>query len=274
MLKLLRVILFSVMALMAVIVVAQEGIRFERYQLDDGAVMRVVRADPSKYRIVLAANEKRVLQTVQTFSEQYPEAVAMINAGFFHENGTPAGFFKYQGEWWRQGVKPRAVLGLGQKDGRQSLVIDRMQKRNGQLYAWWGPQYWWQSVDDIVGGAPVLLYSGQKVDFSEERLARSFVNSRYARSAFCVTGTGEMLMVHVTGSGRLMHKMGRRQGLSLSELADKLSALGCNDALNLDGGGSAVMMVDDQVFAANGFWYLATHPIANVLLFEPIFEHV
>lgn len=270
MLKLWSYALVWVVASVSVIARAQEGLRFERYRLDDGAVMRVVRADPNKYRVVLAANERRTLQTIQTFRAQYPASVALINAGFFQESGAPAGFFKYKGQWWCQSLKPRAVLGIGQKDDKQSLLIDRMQKRDGHLVSWWGPAAWWQSVDNIVGGAPVLLYAGEKVDFREERLARSFENSRYARSAFCVTGAGDMLMVHVSGSGRLMHKIGRRQGLSLSMLADKLHDLGCVDALNLDGGGSAVMMVDEQVFAANGFWQMATHPIANVLLFEPI----
>lgn len=246
------------------------GLSNEYYQLDDGAKMHVIRASAQRYKLILAINPDRKLQTVQEFALQNPRAQAIINAGFFGEKGDPSGFFKYRGKWWSGSRKPRAVLGIGQWQDRQVVFIDRLQKRHGQLHAWWGSEAWWRAADNIVGGAPVLLIDGKKVDFHEEALAPEFVENRYARSAFCLTTTGDMLMVHVAGSGKLMHKLGRRQGMSLAMLADQLQALGCADALNLDGGGSAVLMTGGKVIAANSFWWWMGHPISNVLMFEPV----
>jgi exopolysaccharide biosynthesis protein len=64
----------------------------------------------------------------------------------------------------------------------------------------------------------------------------------HPRTALGVDATGRLLMLVVV-DGR---QPGLREGMSEYELAELLAGLGCQDALNLDGGGSSVMLMADS----------------------------
>lgn len=96
----------------------------------------------------------------------------------------------------------------------------------------------WTSVQEAVGGGPVLLLNGKEdIQVAREHMALSFSTARHPRSALAVKGDGTVLILAVDGRQALS------RGMSLPELAATLKDLGAVDAVNLDGGGSTCLSV-------------------------------
>jgi hypothetical protein len=89
---------------------------------------------------------------------------------------------------------------------------------------------------------------------------------RYPRAALAIAGD-DLLAVVCDG------RANDEAGLTLSELADALVQLGAEDALNLDGGGSASLVVDGRLRnhprEEHGVPLPAGRPIATAIAFMP-----
>lgn len=95
-----------------------------------------------------------------------------------------------------------------------------------------------------LAGAPLLLSGGVPAPgllggVLPEALSRSHVHGRHPRTAVALSAERIMLVV-VDG-----RQPGWSSGVALSELSSLLFSLGASDALNLDGGGSSRMWVED-----------------------------
>jgi hypothetical protein len=91
-----------------------------------------------------------------------------------------------------------------------------------------------------------LQYSSGSVPFPPTVYPLDWENGRAARMAVAVLD-GLVAIIHAGGSKSQAYRPGiDNLGLSLSELTDFASHLGCSDCLNLDGGGSATMRVDGK----------------------------
>jgi len=89
-----------------------------------------------------------------------------------------------------------------------------------------------------LGGGPRLVAQGRPfVPFAREWFASRLFAVRAPRTAVGITAPGKLLFVTVDGGGR------RNTGMTLPELARLMVQLGAVDAMNLDGGGSATMVV-------------------------------
>jgi len=91
----------------------------------------------------------------------------------------------------------------------------------------------------VVGGDPLLLVGGRRADEGAVRERPRFAAGRHPRTAAGFDReTGRAWLVVVDG------RQGRySDGMTLPELTALLEALGVDDAVNLDGGGSSVMVV-------------------------------
>ncbi len=99
----------------------------------------------------------------------------------------------------------------------------------------------WDSLEYMVGGAPLLLHQGVKIiNFSAERTLDSFLTHRYARTAIGVLSNGNWIFV-------VVEKKDLFDGMTIYELRDFMAELGCVHALNLDGGGSSTMVYEGMV---------------------------
>jgi len=99
----------------------------------------------------------------------------------------------------------------------------------------------WPSKDYIVGGVPVLVHDGRVTeDFEAEKISTAFAR-RHPRSAIGILADGTWILVVVDG-----RQPGLSVGMTLKELAQFLKALGCREALNLDGGGSSAMVLQGK----------------------------
>ena len=98
----------------------------------------------------------------------------------------------------------------------------------------------WKDVNHIISGGPYLVKNGEVyVDMTEQKL--SAIGGRNPRTAIGYTKDNNLIML--TADGR----EGASIGLTLNELANLMKNLGCVNAMNLDGGGSTVMLIKGQV---------------------------
>lgn len=119
------------------------------------------------------------------------------------------------------------------------------------------------SLRSLVGGWPRLVVDGASVADSIQLKAEGVfpgLAERHPRTAVGMTRDSSTLIL-VTVDGR----QARSVGMSLSELAGLMLALGAREAVNLDGGGSTTMIVGGRV--AN--WpsdSAGPRPVGNALL--------
>ncbi|MBQ5435486.1 MAG: phosphodiester glycosidase family protein, partial [Bacteroidales bacterium] len=84
---------------------------------------------------------------------------------------------------------------------------------------------------------PMLLVGGECEPVTKD----GFNTARHPRTAVGRRTDGTVVLVVADGRNELA------AGLTMAELQQVMAALGCRDAINLDGGGSTAMVVRGQV---------------------------
>jgi hypothetical protein len=129
---------------------------------------------------------------------------------------------------------------------------------------------------DLLQAGPLLVRNGRSAIVAGDDIegfsagARQFDSDitvgRYPRAAL---GTDGRRLLAVSCDGRTR----RDAGMTLGELADALVDLGCTDALNLDGGGSASLVhqgrLRNRPREEHGVDLLGGRPIVTAIAFEP-----
>ena len=96
----------------------------------------------------------------------------------------------------------------------------------------------WESGLDypnMMTARPMLIFDGETMPLQEDL---EFVSNRHNRTAVGIRDDGTVLLIVVDG------RAPKADGMSLQELQKVMQWLGCRDALNLDGGGSATFYAD------------------------------
>ena len=165
-----------------------------------------------------------------------PRIVAAVNGDFFTPEGLPLGTEVVGGDVrrvrdrpafaWRPGAPP--WMGVPTTEGDSVLVV-----------GWRIPRGAPDGVSQVVGGFPQLLVEGGRVGDLLVGENPSFAAARHPRTAVGFDpSSGHLWLVGVDG-----RQSGYSDGMSLPELAGLLEALGVTQAVNLDGGGSTVMVL-------------------------------
>jgi len=104
------------------------------------------------------------------------------------------------------------------------------------------PDHGWEKADLILGGGPLLLFAGRRIEEPEEEsISQAFFYSRHPRTAVGKRSDGTLLLVTVDG-----RQPRQSVGMSLPELTDLFLELEAVFAVNLDGGGSTTMTVGGE----------------------------
>ncbi len=99
----------------------------------------------------------------------------------------------------------------------------------------------WESLDYIVGGAPLLVHQSTRIlDFEFEQTVPGFLLNKHARTAVGILPNGHWIFV-------IVDKTGLFDGMTMDELSELMADLGCVHALNLDGGGSSTMVYEGVI---------------------------
>jgi hypothetical protein len=119
-----------------------------------------------------------------------------------------------------------------EKDGRPALVIDG---KNGATIAKIHEPP--QDAEQVIAGSDIIVREGKDV----ARTGKGFPDGPHPRTAVGIADGGKRLLL-VVADGRDKEKA---IGMSLTALAKVMLDLGCDSALNLDGGGSSVIVLRD-----------------------------
>ena len=133
-----------------------------------------------------------------------------------------------------------------------------------------------EPAGDLLQAGPLLVAGGRTVYTDGEdpegfsagahQFDSDITAGRYPRAALGIAGD-RVLAVACDGRSR------RDAGMTLGELAGALVALGANDALNLDGGGSASLVhagrLRNRPRGQHGADLLEGRPIATAIVFDP-----
>ena len=162
--------------------------------------------------------------------------VAAVNADFFTPGGAPVGTEVVDGRVTARGVRPVFAWRAGAPPWMGVQPVDG----RGVAPAWAGGRPG-EPAEEVVGGFPDLLDDGARVGDLEVRARPSFAAARHPRTAVAYDEDAGRLWLVVVDGRQPPHSA----GMSLPELTTLLEALGAEEALNLDGGGSTTMVVGD-----------------------------
>lgn len=218
-------------------------------------------APGARFDIVPAG--ERTLEKTTALAGRY-DAVAAINGSFFNMKA-PYGSVNYlrvDGEE----LAPNAYDAYenDRPNGRSVRQEGAVATFEGAMYVLKSDDLarWEHDIEaeDVVTAGPVLLVGG--VD--ETLVKNDFNTRRNPRTAVGRKADGTVLLVVADGRNRAA------AGLSMRELQQVMAALGCIDAINLDGGGSTTMVVRGEVVNHPSdnrkFDPAGERPVANVIL--------
>lgn len=101
------------------------------------------------------------------------------------------------------------------------------------------PEKGWESLEEystVLTSGPLLMLDKEVI----EQVDQPFNANRHPRTAVGLTADNKLISVVVDGRNSQAH------GMSIGELTELMKALGCVEAMNLDGGGSSTAWVKDH----------------------------
>lgn len=218
--------------------------------------IHILTVNPNEHLIIpVKASESELGRETVTNLAKSHGALAAVNGGFWELNGKPAGALKINHQWIGTPIKPRGAIGWS--TANQKVLIDRVLTNYSlekcpaedliEVIPVSIPPYTtsdeWNEVEHIVGGTPVLIRNGTIIeDFTPEQTRKSFLINRYPRTAVGIKENGDWIFVVV--DSRFLGCFG---GMTMKKLAEFMCNLGCVEALNLDGGESSTMVIENKV---------------------------
>lgn len=187
-----------------------------------------------KYKFDIGFDPKVLIPTSE-FGKK-ANAIAAINGTFFDvKNGGSVDFIKSNGEV----INENRLLTNGKRAIHQkSAIVIKNGKLN--IEKWNNEENWEKSLfaDDIMVSGPLLILNQM-----EEKLdtSNTFNKTRHPRTAVAITKNNNVLLITVDG------RNANSAGMSLFELSKVLFWLNAKDAINLDGGGSTTLWLNNRV---------------------------
>ena len=110
----------------------------------------------------------------------------------------------------------------------------------------------------VLVSGPILLIGGKKMPLENSE----FVKKRHPRACVCETADRRIFLIAIDG------RSAEASGMNLKEAQDFLLRLNCKDAINLDGGGSTTLWINDG--QAKGILNIPSdkegeRPVANII---------
>jgi len=133
-----------------------------------------------------------------------------------------------------------------------------------------------QPAGDLVTAGPMLVGAGRSLLDGQDREGFSAAASQFdsditaERHPRCALGLSRTEVLAVACDGR---RTAVDEGLDLAELARLMIALGCEDAINLDGGGSATLVhrghLLNRPYSSVDQPAPESRPVVTALVFQP-----
>lgn len=190
-----------------------------------------------------AVGRIKTSELMMRLERERQDVVGGVNADFFSlANGVPTNALVTRGRV----LSPPSMQPVFAMDSAGKPHIDMFEVKGGGSFV----------VDDsalaraslapfhpmeAVGGRPRLLRDSAIVSEVDTEGQPGFATGRHPRTAIGIADNGRRLLLVVVDGRRA----GYSSGMTLRELAMLMQSLGARDALNLDGGGSTTMVVEN-----------------------------
>jgi len=195
-------------------------------EVDKGATIRFVHAGGLKRTSAMA---------------EASNAVAAVNGGFYTGKGEPYALLKIDGKLIKPGDDRWPAIGIDSKDRPHFKP-----KAPGN----------WDEVAHALACGPTLAVNG-KVQIGD---LYNHSNDRHPRTAIGIARSGRIVLVTVDG------RSSDAAGMSFDELAKLMLELGCESAINLDGGGSTTMWLKGDGIVNRPSDKAGERPVGNAVL--------
>ncbi len=170
------------------------------------------------------------------------DVLAAVNGDFFSPEGLPAGPEIVAGQVRRVLDRPafawhprwKPWFGLPELEG-DSVGL-----------GWQLPRSKGDGETEVIGGFPLLLLEGRRVGDLEVSERPGFSAERHPRTAVGMDPERNLLWIVVVDGRQPNHSA----GMTLPELTSLFEALEVEEAINLDGGGSSVMVLDGSAVSS------------------------
>ena len=225
-----------------------------------------LKSDKLRVKIIKSKDKGKKESPMKMMAEN--QSTVLINGGFFISDNKPmmhVGLLKTDGilnepashtviKDSTRYYTNRGAFGV-KSDG--TVDISWCSTNNDSIFAWSNPfpnkpgaphknlnylnsKYW--DVYEALHAGPVLIKDGKiRVSIEEEVFFSSPVAGVQPRSAVGYTNDNYLILIVIDG------RQVNSRGVYLEELAIIMKNLGCINALNLDGGGSSVLLVKDEL---------------------------
>lgn len=185
----------------------------------------------TKLRMGIAGDKGMIKTSEQAKANN---AVAAINGTFYNmTEGNSVCFYKIG----------REVIDATIDSEFERRVTGAIHERKGkvEIIPWSKPieQAYKGKRGTVLASGPMMLEDGQLSDWSS--CNESFITTRHPRSAIYTKADGTTVILTVDG-----RSAGNADGMSIPELAYLIKILGGEDALNLDGGGSTTLWLQES----------------------------
>jgi hypothetical protein len=163
-------------------------------------------------------------------------ALAGVNGDFFTPEGLPVGTEVVGGNTRR--VRDRPALAWHPQDDPW-MGTPKLEGDSVLVLGWELSRSKSDGMTEVIGGFPLLLRGGLRAGDLEVSGRPSFAAERHPRTAVGFDRDEDLLWVVVVDGRQPDYSA----GMTLPELTALFEALGVEEAINLDGGGSSVMVV-------------------------------
>jgi len=178
----------------------------------------------------------RGLETVSSMADRLEAApMVVVNADFFTAEGTTVGTEIVDGVVTAVHPRPALAWRPGSSPWMGMPDIDAASIGVG----WSVPRSDGDGRTEVVGGFPTLIHEGARVGDLGVVERPGFAARRHPRTAVGFNPDSGSLWIVVVDGRQAPYSM----GMTLPELADLFERLGATEAINLDGGGSSVMVL-------------------------------
>ena len=178
-------------------------------------------------------------------------AIAAINGGFFDtKQGNSVSYIELDDQIKQVTVSTSDMLNASliiEKHG--DIIIQYELPDSSYLKS--------QKEKAVLGAGPVLLLNAYKVPIDE----KSFSLRRHPRTCVCERDE-DLLFITIDG------RRPNAYGMSLFELQEYLLSLDCIDAINLDGGGSTSMWIENKGIVNQPSDFSGERKVSNAILIK------
>ncbi len=164
-------------------------------------------------------------------------AVAKINGGFFNMDGSSEyiGSFVDEGLYYNGSARMYPTIVFWKENLKLTMEMSPNQKRHAD----------YQRDAYFAVGVPWSLIDKGKIDFkfTKNELIKAFGHpyQKHPRTLLGQKANGNIVWVVVDGRSK------SSSGINITQSANLMQKLGCIIAVNLDGGGSSEMIVNDKI---------------------------